>query len=276
MFEKIWNIAEGGINASGNIKTAKQLMIVAKAANADFIKWQKRDPRSSVPEEKQDQEKIVPWREEPTTYLQYKLDIEWNGSQYKELKDFAKGIELDMFSSAWDLSSAVFLANYDNVVKIPSAKINNLTLLDYCKNAFDLKIMSCGMSTEKEIEEAVSVLNPDVIMHTNSVYPTQVNDLNLKYIIWLREKYPKIYIGYSSHYYGITDAPMALSLGASWFEKHICLSHNDWGSDIKSSVEPHGYCKMVKTLVELNDGLKGYEERKLYPGEEKKRSDLRG
>ena len=139
--------------------------------------------------------------------------------------------------------------------------------------------MSTGMSIQKEINKAYNYLNPNVIMHTNSVYPTPIEDLNLLYISYLRSIFPDYTkeIGYSSHYYGLVDVYCAIALGAKWIEKHICLSHQDWGSDQLSSVEPHGLIKMVKAVRDIEKALsKGDCQRTLFPGEEIKRESLRG
>lgn len=270
-------IAEIGINHNGDMKLAKQLIDVASVAGCDYVKFQKRTPEVCVPEEQKAKEKVVPWRDEPTTYLQYKKDIEFGKAEYDEIDRYCIEREIDWFASAWDTKSANFLNYYDKIVKIPSAKITDLELLDYCKNRFDYKIMSTGMSTEKEIEKAVAVLNPDVIMHTNSVYPTPIEDLYLDYVRWLRDKYPKKEIGYSSHYYGTKDVYPTIPLGVTWIEKHITLNHTLWGSDQKASVEPHGLFETVKGIRDIELGLaKGYEPRTPYPGERKKRESLRG
>lgn len=270
-------IAEIGINHNGSLKLAKKLIDVASVAGCDFVKFQKRTPEVCVPEEQKNKEKKVPWREEPTTYLQYKKDIEFEKDEYDEIDQYCIDKEIDWFASVWDTKSAKFLSYFDKILKIPSAKITDLELLDYCKNRFDYKIMSTGMSTEEEIEKAVEVLNPDVIMHTNSVYPTPVEDLYLDYIRWLKDKYPNKEIGYSSHYYGTKDIYPVLPLGVTWIEKHITLNHTMWGSDQGASVEPHGLLEIVKGVRDIEKGIaKGYEPRELYPGEEKKRESLRG
>jgi len=269
-------IGEVGINWNGSIDKAKKLIDIISLAGCDYVKFQKRDPDKCVPDHQKEKEKIVPWRKEPTTYLQYKKDIELNEEQYKELKLYCHDKKISMFSSAWDIDSAKFLKNFDYIVKIPSAKITDLELLDYCRDRFDQKILSTGMSTEQEIEEAVKILKPTIIMHTNSIYPTPSKDLNLGYIDWLQQKYSHTEIGYSSHFFGLLDSFVALGKGCTWLEKHVCESHNDWGSDQSSSIEPHGLFKLVKSIRELEGpNEKGNEKRWPYPGEDIKRDQLR-
>ncbi len=270
-------IAEIGINHNGSLKLAKKLIDVASVAGCDFVKFQKRTPDICVPEDQKTKEKKVPWKEEPITYLQYKYDIEFGKDEYDEIDRYCIGKEIDWFASVWDSQSAKFLSYFDKIVKIPSAKITDLELLDYCKNRFEYKIMSTGMSTEEEIEKAVEVLNPDVIMHTNSVYPTPVEDLYLDYIRWLKDKYPNKEIGFSNHYFGIIPLVAVTLLDIQWVEFHITMDRYEWGSDQLSSIEPSGVFKVVKDIRDLEVAKgKGYGKRDLYPGEDKKRESLRG
>tara|TARA_Y100000992_G_C21267017_1_gene494476 strand:+ start:906 stop:1280 length:375 start_codon:yes stop_codon:yes gene_type:complete len=105
------------------------------------------------------------------TYLKYKYRMEFNEEQIKELCNFAKEIGIDFFASVWDLDSVALMAKYTNIVKLGSPVINNLELLKATREAFDFVVMSTDMSTEEEIERAVEVAKPDIIMHTNSTYP---------------------------------------------------------------------------------------------------------
>jgi len=162
-----------------------------------------------------------------------------------------------------------------DLIKIPSAHLVNHQLLKYCRTNFDKVILSTGMSTEKEIEEAIIIGNPDILFHTNSVYPSPINDLNMYYITWLRDHFPKKSIGYSNHCYGIIPAIASIYLGVTWIEVHITLDHDMWGSDQLSSVQPSGLFKLVKGIRDLEKASNGYKARKLYPGEEVKQNALR-
>lgn len=276
--KKVKIIGEIGINHNGDLQIAKDLIDIAKVSEFDFVKIQKRNPDKAVPDDQKNKEKIVPWRFEPTTYLQYKKDIELNIKQINELEKYSNNKGINLFSSVWDCDSVLELKKNTNmyIIKIPSAKLTDLELLKLCDELYDFKILSTGMSTEKEIEKAIEVLNPDVIMHTNSVYPTPITDLKLLYIKWLKDKYPKKEIGYSSHYFGIKDLFFAVGLGATWLEKHITLNHDLWGSDQFASVEPNGAYQIGKAIKDMEKCWDGYGERVLFPGEEKKRESLRG
>ena len=270
-------VAEVGLNHNGDIEKALRLIRIAGVAGCDYVKFQKREPDICVPEEKKLELKTVPWREGKTTYLQYKKDIEFSKEQYLELAEEAEKYNMELFASVWDIPSAEFMEEITGICKIPSAMITDIPLLEYCDKAFSYKITSTGMSTQEEIDLAIDTLYPDVVMHTNSVYPTPVKDLNLGYINYLQKMYPDQFdVGFSSHYYGIVPCFAAVAMGANMIEVHICEDHSDWGSDQSSSVEPAGLFKLVKGIRDLELALsKGNEDRTLYPGEEKKRKDLR-
>lgn len=282
---KVNVIAEIGINyaygeyQSAFVRNAKKLIDVATVAGCDFVKLQKRTPELCVPKEQQYKEKKVPWRKDPTTYIQYKKDIEFGEDEYRELIEYASYKDTTLFASVWDIESAKFMADKTSYVKIPSAKITDHELLKFCKKNFEHRIMSTGMSTEKEINTAVLLLNPTVLMHTNSAYPTPVESLNLGYIQWLKDEYtfegnPEV--GLSSHFYGLTDAIYAMGMGITWLEKHLTLNHDLWGSDQSASVEPHGFFEMMKKIRDMEQAERGYGPRLVLSEEISKRKSLRG
>ena len=124
------------------------------------------------------------------------------------------------------------MAKYTKISKIPSALITDLELCKAAREAFDFLIISTGMSTEEEIEACVKACSPDVIMHTNSTYPCPVEELNLRYIEHLKEKWgDNAEIGYSGHEYGLITTLASVAMGAKWIERHVTLDRNLWGSD---------------------------------------------
>lgn len=287
---KVNVIAEIGINyAFGEDQTlfrenAKRLIDIAAAAGCNFAKLQKRTPKICVPDHQKEKEKKVPWRKDPTTYLQYKEDVEFSRSELYDLTKYADDHGIELFTSVWDVVSAEQMAEVGHrVAKIPSALLTDDQLLAAVHKNFEFSILSTGMSTQEEIDRAVDILDPDVIMHTNSVYPTPIEDLNLSYLTYLSERFtldpPNTFnpmIGYSSHYYGIADVLPAMALGATWIEKHITLDHTLWGSDQSASLEPHGLFEMMKKIRDMEKAFGGYGPRTVFPGEEEKRKSLRG
>jgi N-acetylneuraminate synthase len=266
-------IAEIGINHNGLLDHAVELGMWAEKAGFDYIKLQKRTPEKCVPKAQQKKMKSTPWGE--MTYLDYKKVIELDKNDYKYLK--SQYDKIGVFASVWDMESAEIMESVDSsIVKVPSAKLTDHELLKWCRDHFETLIISTGMSTEAEIESAVSKCGPDVIIHTNSVYPTPTEHCNLGYIRHLMAKYPYLQIGYSSHYYGLTDCFAAAAMGVTWIEKHVTLDRNMWGSDQASSVEPVGMIKLAKGLRDIEAMMGGDCDRVLYPGEEIKKEALRG
>ena len=251
-------IAEVGINHNGDIDTAKKLIKLAKECGCDCVKFQKRNPDKTVPEHQKNIEKIVPWRKEPTTYLQYKKDIELTTEDYNEINRYCKEIGIKWTVSVWDLDSLDFICKYDvPFIKIPSALITDLKLLKACTQCGKDVYMSTGMSTESEIERAVMTLGTclKVIFHCNSSYPAKDNELNLSYITMMKINYPNIRIGYSGHEEGISACIVAKVMGADVFERHITLSRSMWGTDQSASITREQLYKLIRDLNKVQDWI---------------------
>jgi len=267
-------IAEIGINHNGSMDLCKDLIMLSKVAGADYAKLQKREPDICVPEHQKNKPKSTPWGD--MTYLEYKKRIEFNEEQIAELIEFGKSIGIEVFASVWDVESAKLMARHTNIAKIGSACITDLELCEVTRKLFDTVIVSTGMSTEKEIEECVNVCNPDVIMHTNSTYPSKSEDLNLRYIEWLSDKWSGKEIGYSGHEFGLVTTFAAVTLGATWVERHLTLDRNMWGSDQKSSIEPEGLIKLVRGIRSIEEAVKYKpQERIQFKSEVAKKNTLR-
>jgi N-acetylneuraminate synthase len=161
------------------------------------------------------------------------------------------------------------------MVKIPSALITNEKLLSSARRKFNFLLISTGMSTEVEVENAVKISNPDVIFHTNSSYPSKVEDLNLNYITHLKNKFNKS-VGYSGHEFGLVTTFATVPLGVEWIERHVTVDRELWGSDQKSSVEPSGIYKLVKGIRDIEKSLGEGGPRKVCKEELEKKKSLRG
>mgnify|MGYP000706519706 FL=1 len=271
-------IAEIGINHNGDLKIAKDLILVAKAAGCDYVKFQKRNPDVCVPEEQKSKMRQTPWGE--ITYLEYKWRTEFGYEEYDEIDRFCKEIGINWFASVWDKSSVDFMMKYKTdlgiVMKIPSALITDSELCQYAREKADYLMISTGMSTEKEVRACISECDPDVIMHTNSTYPCPVDELNLNYIHWLKNWYPDKEIGYSGHEYGLVTTFATIPMGATWIERHITLDRDMWGSDHSASIEPSGLFKLVKGVRDIEAALSiPMMARELFGGELSKQKSLR-
>lgn len=265
-------IGEIGINHNGDINICKKIIDSAVLAGCDYVKFQKRNPDVCVPEDQKLKPKSTPWGD--MTYIEYKHRIEFGKKEFDEINAYCKEKKIAWFASVWDIDSVDFMSKYCNISKIPSALITDDRLIRYARKKFDCLIISTGMSTEKEIEHCVEVCNPDVIMHTNSTYPSPINELNLNYISWLRNKYKKE-VGYSGHEYGLITTFATVPMGVTWIERHITTDRTLWGSDQVASVEPAGLFKLVKGIRDIEAALGKKSARVVLPSEMKKLKSLR-
>ncbi len=275
---KIKTIAEIGINHNGSIDIAKKLIDIACLSGFDYVKFQKRNPDVCVPEHQKNIIRDTPWGK--MTYLEYKHKIEFGKKEYDEIDLYCDKKGIKWFASIWDKDSADFMTQYTDITKIPSALITDKELSFYARLHFDNLIISTGMSTEEEIENCINRCSPDIIMHTNSTYPSPLNELNLNYINWLKDKYiteghrsPEI--GYSGHEYGLVTTFAAVALGATWIERHVTLDRTMWGSDHVASVEPAGMMKLIKGIRDIENALGTKSPRQLFPSEINKLKTLR-
>jgi len=268
----IKTVAEIGINHNSEITIAKKLIDITAAAGFSYIKFQKREPDICVPNKQKSIIKQTPWGS--MSYIDYKKKMEFNIEEYGEIDDYCRG-KIKWFVSVWDIESAKKMIKFCDIIKIPSALITDLDLLKACRDWYKRVIISTGMSTEEEIEEAVAVGNPDIVMHCRSTYPALARELNLDYITWLRDKYTGRTIGYSGHEMGILPSILAVMCGARWIERHVTLDKTMWGSDQFCSLEPSEMFDLIKGIKLAESTLGGYSERKLYESESSKRESLR-
>ena len=268
-------IAEIGINHNGDLDLAKKLIDIAAVAGCDSVKFQKRNPDVCVPDHQKGVMRDTPWGK--MTYLDYKYRMEFGDDEYDQINRYCYEKGIQWSASPWDLDSLEFLEQYElPYIKIPSAHLTNLDLLKACKKTAKKTILSTGMSTVEEIDEAVSILEGSdfALLHCNSSYPAPIKDLNLKCIETLKERYD-CEVGYSGHEFRLGTSVAAVYLGASIIERHITLDRTMWGSDHLSSVEPQGLIKLVKGIRELESAY-GDGVKKITLEEEKIKRKLRG
>ena len=201
----------------------------------------------------------TPWGR--MTYLDYKYKVEFNQNQYDEIDIYCKEKDIKWSASPWDLDSLDFLNQYDiPFIKIPSALLTDLELIKESVKTGKKIILSTGMSTIEEINDAVNTIkkvNAEAsyaILHCNSTYPAPNDELNLNCIKTLKDKY-NCEVGYSGHEFGLTTTIASVCLGATIIERHITLDRTMWGTDQMCSVEPQGLIKLVRGIKELNKAL---------------------
>tara|TARA_R100000005_G_scaffold96578_1_gene84767 strand:+ start:6859 stop:7689 length:831 start_codon:yes stop_codon:yes gene_type:complete len=270
-------IAEIGINHNGSLEIAKKLIDIAALSGCDAVKFQKRNPDVCVPEHQKNVMRETPWGN--MTYLAYKYKVEFEQAEYDEIDAYCKEKGIEWSASPWDLDSLEFLEQYDLPwLKIPSAMLTEETLLRECAKTGKKIIFSVGMSNLDEIDRAVEILREEnaefAMLHCNSTYPAPLEELNLKCIQTLKERYD-CEVGYSGHEFRIGTTVASVYLGATILERHITLDRTMWGSDHLASVEPQGLIKLVKGVRELETAL-GDGNKVVTEGELPVRKKLRG
>ena len=272
--QPVFIIAEIGINHNGEVEVAKKLIDVAKDAGCDAVKFQKRTPKICVPPEQAGVMRETPWG--TMTYLEYKERTEFGEIQYKEIDSYCRSRGIVWFASPWDVPSARFLANFETpVMKIASACLTDDELLSEVKAIAKPVIMSTGMSTIDEIDHAVTRLDRTnlILGQATSTYPCSPDELNLRAIHTLRERYG-VPVGYSGHETGLQTTIAAVALGACFVERHITLDRAMWGTDHAASVEPQGLQRLVRDIRTVERAL-GNGNKKVYESEISVRKKLR-
>lgn len=271
----VFIIAEIGINHNGSLEITKKLIDAAKAAGCDAVKFQKRTPEICVPKDQWNIERDTPWGR--MTYIDYRYKVEFGKEDYAEINRYCKEKNIIWFASCWDVVAVDFIEQFDvPIYKTASASLTDIELLKKHKNLNKPIIVSTGMSTMEEIEEAEKLFEGKniLIAHSTSSYPCPNEELNLKMITTLKSKYPEIPIGYSGHETGLAPTWAAVSLGACFVERHITLDRAMWGSDQAASVEPNGFNRLVRNIrdieIALGDGIK-----RVYPSEMSATTKLR-
>lgn len=263
--KQIYVIAEIGINHNGSIDKAKKLINQAQESGCHAVKFQKRDIESVYTKEELDKYRESPWG---TTNRQQKEGLEFSIEEYKELYSYTKELGMDFIVSCWDRESIKLIENNLNVDyhKVASALITDEEFLKDLADTGKPIILSTGMSTEQQVDDAVKILysNLKYILACTSTYPTDIDELNLKYIQTLKDKYPDFKIGFSNHYSGFEATFGAVALGSECVEFHITDNRTAYGSDQAASIQNSyglvdGIFKMNRML---GDGIK-----KIYDSE---------
>jgi N-acetylneuraminate synthase len=274
---KPYFIGEIGINHNGDTQLTKKLIDAINACQWDCAKFQKRNPAVCVPDHQKSVMRDTPWGR--MSYLDYKYKIEFGSEEYDLIDRYCQIKPVDWSASVWDIDSLNFLMRYDiPFIKIASALITNNELLEECVKTNKQIIMSTGMSTLEEVDNAFNILSKStkkpIVMHTNSSYPTPREELNLSLIPFYKERY-NCTVGYSGHEPDLEPTVIAVSLGAQIIERHITLSHELWGTDQKSSLEVMGMDQLRKRCIDVKD-MFGSNDKKVTQSEVSIRKKLRG
>ena len=252
-------VAEIGINHNGDINLAKKLIDAAVNAGCSAVKFQKRTVEVVyTPEE------LARPRESPfgTTNGDLKRGLEFGRDAYAEIDRHCRQAGIPWFASCWDEAAVDFIAQFNPpCFKIASASLTDDKLLRRHRALGKPIVLSTGMSSLEQIDHAVEILGKEnlILLHCTSTYPAKLEELNLKVIPALVERYD-IPIGYSGHEVGLYTSLAAAVLGACFIERHITLDRAMWGSDQAASVELPGFVRLIKDIraieIAMGDGVK--------------------
>jgi len=255
-------IAEAGVNHNGDLELAKQLIDVAAKAGADYVKFQTFSA-----------DRIVTKSADKAEYQKQSFDS--SESQYEMLKRLELSVEMHLelvehcehrlikfLSTGFDLQSVDLLVGLGlNLVKIPSGEITNLPFLRYIGSLGLPVILSSGMSTMREIGDALLILEQTglrrdqiTVLHCTTEYPTPMDEVNLRAMNSIRNTL-RVAVGYSDHTVGIEVSVSAVALGASVIEKHFTIDRSLPGPDHKASLEPVELAAMVKAIRNVEVAL---------------------
>lgn len=260
--KKVFIIAEAGVNHNGNIKTAKKMIKIASTCGADAIKFQTFTADNLTTKKARKAKYQIANDSNKTNQYEMLKNLELSKKMHMELLKECKIKRIMFLSSAFDIDSLNLLNKLKiPIFKIPSGEINNLIYLKKVGSFKKKIILSTGMSTFKEIKDAINILikagtlkKNIALLHCNTEYPSPYRDLNLRAIKFLMKK-TNLTIGYSDHSLGLEVPIAAVALGAKVIEKHFTLSKNLKGPDHKASLEPVELKKMVQCIRNIEKSL---------------------
>ena len=263
--EKVLIIAEAGVNHNGSLELAKKLVDAAKECGADIVKFQTAKLESlvskSAPMAEYQKNNIGQEKSQSDMLKDLLLAFE----DFVELKKYCEEIEIEFLSTPFDIESIYFLKDMVRLWKVPSGEITNLPYLVEIGKTKMPVILSTGMCEIEEVEAAVEILfkngTEDItLLHCNTQYPTPYEDVNLRAMNRLKEKFG-VKVGYSDHTKGIEVPIAAVAMGATVIEKHFTLDRNMEGPDHKASLEPGELKQMIQSIRNIECAL-GDEDKK--------------
>ncbi len=257
---RVFVIAEAGVNHNGNIEIAKQLIDAASEAGADAVKFQTFQADSLVCRTAKKAEYQLETTDRTETQYDMLKKLELTPQMHRELIEHCLKKNIMFLSTPFDLESIKLLSELGmQIYKIPSGEITNLPYLREIAKQQKKIILSTGMSSMDEVKAAVNVLKNNgtediTLLHCNTQYPTPISDVNLLAMVKMREE-TGLPVGYSDHTQGIEVPIAAAALGAEVIEKHFTLDRKMEGPDHKASLEPQELMQMVVGIRKIESAL---------------------
>ena len=272
----VFIIAELGTNHMGDVRITKKMITAAKNAGCNAVKLQKKNVEKIYTKQFLDSYLESPWG---TTQREMRLHREFSEKQLLQIIKHAKKLKIEIFFSCWDIDSQKQMKKFKTKFnKVASAMLIHIKLLEEIAKEKKYTFISTGMSTMKEIENAVKIFRkhkcPFELMHTNSAYPMKNEEANLKLIPTLAKKF-KCKVGYSGHENGSTDICVpAVMLGATSIERHFTLDRTWYGYDQAASLEPPGLIRLVRD-IRIIDIIIGDGKKRIWESEKPNMKKLR-
>lgn len=269
--EKVFIIAEAGVNHNGSIEIAKRLVDGAVEAGVDAIKFQTFKAEKLVTKSASKANYQKENTNQAETQFEMLKKLELSKEMHIELLQYCREKGIQFISAPFDMESIEVLEELKiEIFKIPSGEITNLPYLRKIGKLNRKVILSTGMSNLDEIRKAVQVLYEEgtqdiTILHCNTQYPTPMEDVNLRAMQTIKEKL-NIKVGYSDHTLGIEVPIAAVAMGACVIEKHFTLDKNMKGPDHKASLDCKELAEMVRSIRNIEKAL-GREEKNITASE---------
>lgn len=259
-------VAEIGCNHMGELSIAREMIeTVATFAKADYVKFQKRSNRELLTAEEYAAPHPVPGNSFGTSYGEHREFLEFSIDEHRQLMSWCKEFGIGYSTSVWDVTSAQEIANLrPALVKVPSACNLNKSLLECLATDYAGGIhVSLGMTTPDEQRAIVDclaahgALDRVVLYACTSGYPVPHEDVCILEIGRLKDEFGDRInaVGFSGHHLGIAVDVAAVTLGATWIERHFTLDRTWKGTDHAASLEPDGLRRLVRDVHAVTKAL---------------------
>jgi len=275
-------VAEVGINHNGNLKTALEMIDVAKSSGADAVKFQTFNAEEFCGDPGQQFSYFSRGKEVTESMLTMFKRMELESGDWFKIKEYADKSGIQFFSTPQNYTDLELLLPLGvETIKIGSDDLTNLPLISsYAKTGLPL-ILSSGMADLAEVHRALAAAGwfegrAVAMLVCTSQYPTPNDDVNIQRVSTLRAAFPNLVVGFSDHSQGNEAAIMAAALGAKIFEKHFTLSHDAEGPDHWFSLNPielHSWVRAIRNAhAMLGNGIVAPTQQELHMRELARRS----
>lgn len=247
-------IAEIGVNHNGDSSCARELVIAARDAGANYAKFQTFSAES------------LTTANAPTAAYQKNFeasssqrdmlkDLELSFDDFRQLKSFCESSGIGFLTTAHDFAGAEFVLGLElDYIKVPSGDLTNLPFLERVAREKSRVILSTGMATFEEVAQALEVFENQglgrelvTVLQCTTDYPAPLEDTNLRAMVAMADEL-MVEVGFSDHTDSIEASIAAVALGARIIEKHLTLDRSMAGPDHSASVEPNVFSAMVQSL----------------------------